>query len=578
MKSLLVLTSKEDARKFLKNKFTVNEIISINPTAEAELGTSNVELSNSLQVYDDQAHLVTARHIQDGIKEVEKRLRERAFDPITINRIRALTFYMIAAGSFFAKITKGYDNISFYNGKRFVNFSNHTEAYNALLKITLDKYRLDKDFKPRSAIHNLILKNHNNFVLEKLIGQKKVFLTDGQRPSINSFKKELESLNKGFKFINAKQPGKNLRASLKYSRRSKKKLQIGETPDFFCYVDNMPSHKSVMQAASEDSFRQSIYDAFSGFIDSNINLAESFAQKTSVQMQELAPEMIISDAINSAFNEAACKQVKEKGGKVVLFNHATNSPQHLEPIKALNDLWAKQGVLFSEYATHNALRSKHMAELVENVFGEASKDKLFPICYSEPVKKIPHEDFNIVYAGNYLPVKDHIPLLAETPDEFAKTILDIAKVVSLIPKANLVIKLKKRKKECNDIAIEKLMPNYANVKIKSTDSFASELPECDLVVSNLSTTIDEAIESGTPVLLYSANGRYQHLQGKSEMPTEQGRAAIYTPEPDSNLKEFILAIIKAHKNKPLREEEYESYLWSKADSMKSFVGKVVGSV
>jgi hypothetical protein len=305
-------------------------------------------------------------------------------------------------------------------------------------------------------------------------------------------------------------------------------------------------------------------------INKSIEVSQGYLKAGGKITSIIRPDIISNDAITTPMVIAACKWLKDNGGKVVLFNHTSNTYQEDIFCKSIANLWASQGIVYSEYATHNALRTPSIAKLAQDIYGAAAQHNIYPVIFNQKIEKPPHDKFIIIFAGNYMTIKDQVPYLAETPYEFTESILKLAEAVSKIPEAELIIKLKARKKECDQETIEKLMPKYENVFIKSSGSLKEELQNCDLLVANLSGTIDEALESHTPVMLYSSTYRYKHLQGMSNIPTSNSRCAVYNPSRDIDLYQFILGIISAHKNKPLQPDELKDYIWQNGYDMAAF--------
>jgi hypothetical protein len=169
--------------------------------------------------------------------------------------------------------------------------------------------------------------------------------------------------------------------------------------------------------------------------------------------------------------------------------------------------------------------------------------------------------FQILFAGNYMGVHNHIPWMLETPDEFLDGIAELVQAVSQIPKAQLVVRVKvNAKPECNPETLKKFISDYPNVEISNEGSFKQALAQSDLLVACISTTIDEALGAGRPVLLHSAPNRYHHLPGMATPPTSSHRSAVYVSG-KTPLVVLLKGIIDAHQNRPLSEEELSTYTW-----------------
>lgn len=139
----------------------------------------------------------------------------------------------------------------------------------------------------------------------------------------------------------------------------------------------------------------------------------------------------------------------------------------------------------------------------------------------------------IVYAPSMKSRKSRRFYVLETLDELVAGMKDLVNDVSRMPDVLLVIRVHPgepiTRKE-----IEKLVTLPANVVISDTGTFAGLLTTADLVISYSSTSIQEALINGIPVVLYDKWKRYNHLEAPRfkdpDFPPRNPSVAVYVDE------------------------------------------------
>ena len=130
----------------------------------------------------------------------------------------------------------------------------------------------------------------------------------------------------------------------------------------------------------------------------------------------------------------------------------------------------------------------------------------------------------------------------------------------------------------NRSSLKNLLPKSNNCRIKADGSFHDDLAQADLLISFSSTTIDEALYAGKPVALFGGSERYRHLLGSSKLPDGKNRSAVYHLSQE-NIDEMLHAIIAAHKNEPLTEEELSDYIWPKpVPDYNAFISDIISQM
>lgn len=579
MKKTLILNDHEDAAVFTQKPFQIERIITINPSAYALVKDLDADVITASEKYSDISHIRTAIHRKKFPLELKTQLENAGFGEMAVESCANLFSSFISCASFLYYLTKDCSEYCWYDGKKLKSSASHIDCFKYFMDKIWAEYSANKILRKISPFHSFILQRYNDFLRARLAKRRKLFLLDGGgRPTAKKFLKEIEV---DIVTIAAREPGRHSVTSIKRMFKSQKKLRKENSCDFFIAPHkNIPSLPGKIEAnSSSHPFRKTVFKLYGDLIANFAKTYEGLDRAGKEVTKAFSPELVLTDGIHVSPINSACKEVQENGGQVVLFNHSPHTPQSGRISEYIANLWGSEGRIYSPYATHNVIRSPKIADLVYEIYGDDTKKAVYPLIHSKttkPEKPSNSKDkFRIIFAGNYLQAIHHVPWMTETAQEFADSILNLAEAASKIPELHLTFKLKARKKECNQDVIEKLMPKYTNVDFKSSHSFAEDLKNCDLVVANLSTTIDEALEAGVPVLLYSSTYHYFHYEGMKTPPTKSARAAVYNPQKGQNLLEFIKSIVAAHKDKSLLAEELEEYLWSNdADNMQEFAKKI----
>ncbi|MFH1593918.1 MAG: hypothetical protein ABID09_04410 [Candidatus Omnitrophota bacterium] len=149
----------------------------------------------------------------------------------------------------------------------------------------------------------------------------------------------------------------------------------------------------------------------------------------------------------------------------------------------------------------------------------------------------------------------------ETPDEYIRSISDLARVVSAMADTVLVIRFRPTA-EINTEALKRLIPFSEKVVLSIDEPFRDVLGMSGLLVSFSSTTIEEALQNRIPVLLYGGNGRYRHVSacdagknGKIEP------SAVYHARETKDLEYVIRGIFDLKKGQVNERRLFEPYIY-----------------
>jgi len=168
----------------------------------------------------------------------------------------------------------------------------------------------------------------------------------------------------------------------------------------------------------------------------------------------------------------------------------------------------------------------------------------------------------VLHAGSFLSWNRTLLWCLETSDEYAASIVSFADAARDIDGIEAVVRCK-RKGEGGGEAIARVLPDDAPVTMQGLDRpFKDVLPEVTVLISFMSTVIEEAIAARTPVLLWGPTERYLHLAPQRVPPTgPDDRAAVYTTSDRPSLVAMLKGIVAAHAKTPLTDAEIAPYVF-----------------
>lgn len=182
--------------------------------------------------------------------------------------------------------------------------------------------------------------------------------------------------------------------------------------------------------------------------------------------------------------------------------------------------------------------------------------KLFDTRYEFKGSKI------IVHAGTPKETKALRLYVYETPDEYIKSLCDLANAVQRIPDTILIIRFRPSS-EFSTESLKRLVPLSEKVVLSVEEPFIDVLGLANLLVSFSSTTIEEALQNKIPVLLYGGQGRYQHIPAFEIKPDDSIKpSAIYYVKEAYDLENAIHKILNLDIIDEQKGHLFEPYIYN----------------
>lgn len=539
-----------------------HQILTLSPGASAGFMEGGFNTIDTTAIYNDDSHvqtIINQQNIQSEFRELAGKLG--TLSEIQIDAAANTLFYMSGAASFYFQALTNYDKFYILEGETLEEINGFDNAFQAIVSRILKKRYGGRDHE-FSNLHRWLMKKYNQKIIELTKGKRKVINIDGARPSSKNFAKAAVKLDPEIVILSGRNPAKNIFTALKFMKISLKILKKKDyfsqrIPMYFFYPAKVRDYdKEAKQITKQgrSKFSKTLFQIAEPYISNILKLAAGYEASMKEQVAALHPDVITADGLASGYTVSVAKYAKEIGIKVLLFNHASHSPQTSPISKQIGNLWASLGIIHSPYATHIGARSPHVANLSKEIDPSGN---IIGVRHDKKIPLKPHNKFKILFAGNYLNVQEHVPWMLETPDEFIKGIAELVEAVRQIPEAELTIRVKPGKKDFNAEIMKKFIPSYPNVIISNQGTLKEALEETDLMVASISSTVDEALHSGRPLLLHSGPKRYQHLP--------EGRA-VYASKRGEPLVDTLRKIIAELQDKPLTDADLAPYIWAENEA------------
>lgn len=305
-----------------------------------------------------------------------------------------------------------------------------------------------------------------------------------------------------------------------------------------------------------DSCIQSGWQTYLPYLENNVAAMLGLVTGTSRILGRIRPGITVSYEANSWLSAALFDAAKETGWPAVVANHNSHPPTG----QAIADFVL--GTLF-HHRTANPLvtdavcwsprlrewRHRHLND------DESIRIRNYRADYPSRAPTGSNRRLRILHAGNYQNWSDFFPWIAETADEFVRGIARLATAAAGIPGIELTFRIRP-KDEVNAGVVRRCIPDASNVRTVSTDrDFLEQLAESDLLISHFSTTVEQALQLGIPVLLWGSAHRYQQFPGRTAPPTATDRSAVYAVADPAALPAMLAGIRDAHAGERLTDEE-----------------------
>lgn len=561
-----VLYNKEDVELFLCDRPAASKAYPLTPDARVELiGKTALPLLDPLEHYTDYSH----RRVIAMVRSIEKRLHPRIDNEYALSFAGKETFksvfhVYVASALYLSRLLHKTGPWLVRNEQTW----EHTDKLETAIRILLKNL-----VQQGIGIFRMgLIGPHNNEVLVRIINSiilkihatRNCIWTTGAAYGLDEVIKHLHELDPDLTVFCF---GPDDRKSI---FRSIKSLILALNPFSHPYIialtplhsKKLDYYKTIGEILNtvEDPYFEAISDTLINFITGVVGYTESLAHYTHELFSRTNPKCLLAHHLR--WREAAVlgETAKQLGIPSILISHGSHTvPTNVT--SAYEQHEHAKGMVVSSLATETIVQSPMGEEAADMFMPDLKHISFKPILWGN--KKLTgiakKRVFTILHAGTYK-VLGGRPWIYETSNEFVYGLQQLVSAVHALDNTKLIIRMRYGQ-ECSVTSLKKLLPVTGNAIIKTGGSVSDDLEQSDLLISFSSTTIEEALYARKPVGIFGASCRYRHVHGSSLPPDGSNRSAVYHLNSD-NLSGMLHGIIKAHKGKPLTDNELIGYTWS----------------
>jgi len=555
-----ILYSKKDAYRFIRDNPKVDQILAITPDVHAELADIELPVICTTDVFTDFSHRRVVARVRCAERNIFQNIDEE--ENLSLTAKEVLRFYIHLFISNSARIWE------------IIRYTSHC------LIPTKDEWVLVSD---RYIIHKHLLKkitSEINFPLIKkstfsslcrainlfaarMLKKSSNLFVNGYSYGMAHLTKEILLFNSTIRIFRISPSSGSLKDFL-HPIISLYKSVIGKST--FTLVVNtkivVPDKREIIVnlfEGIEDKVIKEGINAWNKFLIYAVTSEEGLHKDISMLLNICKPKGILFNYLSLGSSGALAEVANSKKIPCILISHGTHTT-HGSATSNYEHQDLARGLLFSPLADVTIAQSPTADKFCNLNYPELKRKRSEPLMWGFKKIQDPPKDgiFRILYTGTCNSFRHWI---WETPDEYVSALVDfITKTANI---SNLRIKVRYRSRpECDLYSLKKLLPAFEHYELKTSGNFLDDLSSANLLISYTSTTIEEAIYSRRPVLLWGHSLRYQHLPASSELPTVNKRNAVYMPRKKSDLVPMIQSIVKAHREDLLSDDEVKDFVWS----------------
>lgn len=511
---------------------SIDEVFSFDPAVGYELTQSGYSVCPA-DKYDSVAHEQTVKGVAQVLEEITAcGAKAYQLGEWEVSGFRANLYYILNWSYFVYYSTQHYKNVEaefyYYSGGKLKKADSYDMAFAGLLDATARRYNHTYENINYSWVHYQLARFCNRLNMLVSGASRKLRVLHFGDSALKVIEEALWNETSHMVVFKPRSIGKTMaqtvfvtmcnvakavrdpRAHIHYFRAVRPALYrqtyVKETKNFGEALGALPlafPHPAFMERIVEDS------GWYMPFFRAQMKAGKRLAE-------DLGPHLTMTNKGKYHFIRSAIYFSAKRGMKSILINHGTHTAQASGTSKLAANLWASDDRICLKGVSYVVPKLPLTKVQVEEIYQQDTPE--FVILPS--VKRIAHapgnprESFKIVYAGNYFGPLYHIPWCAETPDEFLLSILELIEMLGGMPHVEFIIKLKARKASTHVTILQERIDALGvghKIRIDTETKFLDLLRTTHLLISNLSTTIEEALTNRVPVLLYSYRKQYFHF-------------------------------------------------------------------
>ncbi len=281
-------------------------------------------------------------------------------------------------------------------------------------------------------------------------------------------------------------------------------------------------------------------------------------------VRRAAPDLMLTYEVADGFTAALAEACGRAGIRRMVMNHNLHAPPLCE-----TDALAMELFFTAQHPpeiTDDFVMWSRPAAATAHRYLEAERGKSILPFRRHPTVPTSERGLSkprrVLHAGNAQRWLSRFPWTFETTDEYVDGLRTLVEAMTEVDDSELVIRTKGKPEPGNE-TLAALLPHPGTWTLRKRNDipFDRDLAAADLMVSNMSSTIMQAIQSRVPVLLWGGGLRALDLGARTAPPVAGDRAAVYTVARADDLNAMIRAILDTHAGAPLTDDEIAPYVW-----------------
>lgn len=603
--AVLLLLTRADAEKFLAGPFTVNRILCLTPVARTVMDAAGRKVETSVMHFSERGHrrgLARCRRVERYLDTLFA--GETNLHPGTQEALRQSLLQMTAVVSRIWCTVGSTGLWVIYDGEAWREVADRW----AIASLVLNRIRQDLYFvskwnrlvKTASASRLSLFAILNKCIVGLLSRISSIVIVKPNR-GMKTFSAEIRSISSGtvtWSVVVAKKGFRTYWRTVGNLIKLLLRLMGQEITD--AILVNVPvkrapqsverAIKGCLDGVPDRLVRQAALELYDDLVSYHLYI-DSLGHEFSEYLRRIKPRFVLLWVMGGGVGPAlAWAAARQQTPCWMLTASSISGGQADATSRYAAGLFAKfTGV--SRLAHGNIVQSPTAICAAQDTVPEKPVIRSQPVVWmgrnwKAPGGQVRHaadRDRIILFLGNFSCWHDDHPWVWETADEFAHSMVELAQITSGIDRCRVIVR-SKSKTDLDTRAMRYLVRDYTHCEIQASaditednkiPSLKDSIVQADLAVGLFSTTLEEAIHGGCPVLLWGGRQRYQHLRARFTSPSRDDRAAVYGVKRATDLRPMLEAILDAHAGIRLTDEEIRGYCWPQSAPNVSGLAKML---
>lgn len=564
---IAIIADHTQATTLIASNIIVDQVFSLCPTASYTLKKSGINVISSTDYYKSLSHAKTAITTTRQADLITKCGTDSyKLNASEISGFRANIIYTLSTLYYFYYATRHYRHTQ----ATFVSCSktsiqqhpHYDAAFAALVEYALRRYNHAYENRNYSALHHVIAKMCNRILWVATRAKHAIRVVHFGESALTQVEDALAIQQQNLLVFKPRTLGKTIVQTLHVTLATlaiimrKRDYRIS----YFRHTKPSDYHADFSEQTKKFAAKCSalkLHFPLPIFAEHVVADAEWYMPFLAAQFKvganiarDLAPHLTMTNKGKYHFIRSAVAHMPKHRSIGLLINHGTHTAQPLGSISQIAaNLWASDDRICFYGIDTMVPRLPLTATQVEQIC-PTSLPTFLPLPTVQKITRVPgdpQKNFKIIFAGNYIGTLTHIPWCTETAEEYLLNILALIEAIGTMQRVEFIIKLKARKASAHISILHERIDalGLTNVRIDTDTKFAEMLKDTHLLISNLSTTIEEALTNRIPVLLHTHRKHYFHLPCAFDLPQEQHLGYVYAVRKGQNLQTMIEGI-RAH--------------------------------